>query len=155
MWTKRLGKFIATLLIAALGYAMSHFGVLKHDVSPVPVEVAQTESGLAHNVKAQIQDTYKMTDRRRTHILYGDGTGGGHRAGAGKPGKTEFPHGWDDDKILLVITRIANDQNLPMRPSGQRYFIKMGEEDGIQIRVVLNPETGDIITGYPVDKRGR
>jgi len=38
-------------------------------------------------------DSIAIATDRRTHILDGDETGGGHRHGTGKPGKTEFPAG--------------------------------------------------------------
>ena len=36
-------------------------------------------------------DALRIPPERAMHILDGDATGGGHRYGAGKPGKTEFP----------------------------------------------------------------
>ena len=42
-----------------------------------------------------------VSAERTTHILDGDADGGGgHRHGVGKPGKTEFPASWDDEKII-------------------------------------------------------
>lgn len=32
-----------------------------------------------------------------------------HRAEAGKPGKTEFPASWNDDKILKEVSDVATD----------------------------------------------
>jgi hypothetical protein len=46
----------------------------------------------------------------REHILQGDVKGGGgHRPGAGVPGKSEFPPGWSDDKIIAEVESVAND----------------------------------------------
>ena len=57
-------------------------------------------------------DALRVTPERATHILDGDATGGGHRHGAGKPGKTEFPAGWDDRKIIDTVLDVARG---PMR----------------------------------------
>jgi len=46
---------------------------------------------------------------RRTHILDGDVTGGGHGPGRGVSGKSEFPATITDDEIITGITAIAND----------------------------------------------
>ena len=46
-----------------------------------------------------------LTDFRKDHIL------NRHRAGAGKPGKTEFPSTWSDDKILHNVSDVATDPN--------------------------------------------
>jgi hypothetical protein len=134
-------KLLAFLIIALLvGLAVMF------PVGNTPTGVQQ-----ATNHKVETQELFKLTEQRRLHILYGDGTGGGHKAGAGKPGKTEFPPDWVDDKIISTITRIANDSILPMRQSGKRYWLRMGEQDGLQVRVVLDKEHGEIVTGYPVE----
>lgn len=43
------------------------------------------------------------------HILGGDERGGGHRAGTGEPGKTEFPEDWEDSDILGGIEEAYNN----------------------------------------------
>lgn len=53
---------------------------------------------------------------RRVHILDGDRTGGGHRAGAGR-GKSEFPAGWSDDEIIDGINDVVNDPESPRTPT--------------------------------------
>jgi hypothetical protein len=52
-------------------------------------------------------EALRVTPERLTHILDGDATGGGHRPGTGKPGKTEFPAGWDDGKIIDTLLDVA------------------------------------------------
>jgi len=47
------------------------------------------------------------TPERRRHILDGDRTGGGHRAGTGRPGRSEFPTDWSDKKIIHEISDVA------------------------------------------------
>jgi hypothetical protein len=100
---------------------------------------------------AQEQAEFTITPQRRIHILTGDEKGGGHKYGAGFPGKTEFPKEWSDDKIIATAAAIANDKKLPLRPSG-RYWLKMKEVDGVQVRVVLNKEKGEVVTSYPLNR---
>jgi hypothetical protein len=97
-----------------------------------------------------------LTDDRRRHILDGevraDGTiGGGHRPGMGFPGKTEFPKGWSDDRIIDAITDVANDPKSTSKPmdSGRTRIESM--RDGIDIRVVIDTDDRSIVTGYPTD----
>jgi len=90
------------------------------------------------------------TAARRRHILDGDVTGGGHRAGTGIPGKSEFPASWSDDAIIHEISDIATDPaairtGLP----GGRTLVD-GTRNGVDIRVVLGPD-GSIVTGFPTN----
>ncbi len=150
MWIRHRNKILAILALSVLANFVAFFHIsisgLSNAQPPTVIEQA------ASSEKDGLAQSFKMTDYRRTHILVGSETGGGHRFGAGKPGKTEFPQNWSDDKIITTIIRIANDQSLPMRPSG-RYWLRMGEAENLQIRVVLNRERGEIVTGYPVEKR--
>jgi len=57
-----------------------------------------------------------VSPQKRTHILDGDATGGGHRAGTGNPGKSEFPAGWSDDKIIHEISDVATDPSAVRHP---------------------------------------
>jgi hypothetical protein len=60
----------------------------------------------------------RVTPERRRHILDGDATGGGHRYGTGRLGKSEFPPDWTDDTIIRAIEEIAADP--VSRRQGQR-----------------------------------
>lgn len=149
MWIRHRNKLVSFFLAALAALLASLFQGHVPNTNPAPSPVTIEQS-------ASLQDEamlapYRVTERRRIHILYGDGTGGGHKAGAGKPGKTEFPPSWDEDKIITTITKIANDNHLPMRQSGKRYWLRMGEEENLQIRVVLDRERREIVTGYPVN----
>jgi hypothetical protein len=88
---------------------------------------------------------------RRTHILDGDATGGGH-LWPGDPGKTPFPQGWSGDKIMHEISDIATDpaawQNAV--PQGSRTVLN-GTRGGVDIRVIVDTNTGEIISGYPTN----
>lgn len=91
-----------------------------------------------------------LTGNRRSHIL------NPHRAGSGKPGKTEFPSLWSDDLNIYHVSDIATD---PMSVTGTRrwnspYFV--GTRDGIEIRVDFFPAShpthaGKISTAYPLN----
>jgi RHS repeat-associated protein len=96
-------------------------------------------------------DLVDLTDAKaRRHILDGDETGGGHRAGTGKPGKSEFPANWSDEQILHHISDIATDPAAPRVPQGNNGNIKVtGTRDGIDITVILDPTGSRIITGFP------
>jgi hypothetical protein len=80
----------------------------------------------------------RITPERATHILDGDGTGGGHRHGTGKPGKTEFPASWDDEKIVDAIVNVAcrPDQE-PTHQEWNNRWVARGTRDGVGIVVVL------------------
>lgn len=91
---------------------------------------------------------------RRHHILDGEvranGTfGGGHRGGTGFPGKSEFPRGWSDDKVMHHISDVATDPLSVTRPGrGGDVFVR-GKREGIEIEVLIR--RGEIWTGYPVN----
>ena len=148
MWIRHRNKFILLLVVAILAVAASFFHVPVATISNTKNTVNIEQNSTSDT---EIKSPFIITAQRRIHILYGDWTGGGHKAGAGKPGKSEFPPSWDEDKIISTITRIANDSKLPIRQSGKRYWLRMGEQDGLQIRVVLDREYREIITGYPVE----
>src|SRR5579862_9269387 len=48
-------------------------------------------------------ESLELPAERAAHILDGDRWGGGHRHGTGRPGKTEFPADWDDERIIGQI----------------------------------------------------
>ena len=98
-------------------------------------------------------DLVDLTDAKaRRHILDGDETGGGHRAGTGKPGKSEFPADWTDEQILHHISDIATDPVAPSVVQPRTGNIKVtGTRDGIDITVILDPTGSRIITGFPTN----
>lgn len=90
------------------------------------------------------------TEGRKIHILDGEGNGkGGHVAGTGNPGKTEFPESWDDDKIINNIEDVAKAPDRPptLEQSGNYKF--NGTRDGVEIEGYVTPE-GQVQTGYPL-----
>jgi EndoU nuclease-like protein len=93
---------------------------------------------------------------RRRHILDGEALpggrySGGHRAGTGFPGKSEFPRDWSDDKIMHEIADVATDSAAVTRAGrGGDVFVR-GTRDGVDIEVLLR--RGEIWTGYPTNVR--
>lgn len=95
-----------------------------------------------------------VSPQRRIHILYGDRTGGGHRAGSGEPGKTLFPASWSDDDIIGAIESVANDPGARRREQPNGRVRVEGTRSGVRIRVIVSADGTDIITGYPLAPRG-
>ena len=95
------------------------------------------------------------TPGARSHILDGEvrpnGTySGGHRPGTGFPGKSEFPSGWSDGRILHEISDVATDPAATRIVQGSRTVVT-GSRGGVDIRVVVDTTTGEIVTGYPTN----
>ena len=94
-------------------------------------------------------DAIRVTPERMVHILDGDSTGGGHRHGTGKPGKTEFPAGWNDKKIIdnaLDVTR--KPDNPPVRQDRNDTWLCSGTRANVEVSVVVE-RSGEIVTGWP------
>jgi hypothetical protein len=89
-------------------------------------------------------------DRRR-HILDGDRTGGGHRPGSGAPGKSEFPFGWSDDKIIAAIEDVANSPASIRTLGRDNRTVVDGTREGVNIRVIIGSDGRTVITGYPTN----
>ena len=96
-----------------------------------------------------------LTDAQgKTHILDGevrpDGSySGGHRPGTGYPGKSEFPKGWSDERILHEISDVATDPAAVRTLQGPNTQIVTGTRGGVEIKVVVR--NGRIVTGYPTN----
>lgn len=84
------------------------------------------------------------------HILEGDRTGGGHRAGTGRPGKSEFPSGWSDERIKGEISDVATDPASSRTPGRGGRTVVRGTRGGIDIEVIVDSR-GRIVTGYPTN----
>ncbi|MCA8985892.1 MAG: EndoU domain-containing protein, partial [Planctomycetaceae bacterium] len=100
-----------------------------------------------------LDDAIDLTDAKaRKHILEGDATGGGHRPGTGISGKSEFPSGWSDAKILESISDIATDPTVVWsKPDKRGYITGTKTIDGIDIKVVYDTKNQRIVTGYPTN----
>jgi hypothetical protein len=94
-------------------------------------------------------DSGDLTDQTaKEHILDGDNTGGGHWAGTGRPGKSEFPGDWSDEKVLGEVSDVATDPASTRVTQGSR-TVSTGTRGGIDIRTVDDGRR--IITGYPTN----
>jgi hypothetical protein len=94
-------------------------------------------------------DAIRITPERIVHVLEGDKTGGGHRHGTGKPGKTEFPAGWDDEKVTNVLLDVARRPD--QQPDHQKWndrWVARGTRDDVEVVVVISGD-GRIWTGWP------
>lgn len=92
-----------------------------------------------------------VSSARRTHILYGDKTGGGHLYGVGKPCKSEFPKDWSAEKIINEVELIAANDNIPWRKERNGYHKTEQFRDGIKVRVIKGRQNAQVITAYPLN----
>ena len=96
-------------------------------------------------------DALRVSPERRAHILDGDaeGGGGGHRHGVGKPGKTEFPASWDDEKVIATVLDVARKPDKPpTRQDWNDTWLCTGTRDNVEVSAVIE-RNGDILTGWP------
>lgn len=119
---------------------------------PVGHVYDQSQDSVAPRVTDDLVDL--VSPSRRSHILDGEvrpnGTfGGGHRAGTGYPGKSEFPASWSDDQIMHYISDVATDPlSTTVRTQGRDVFVA-GTRDRIDIEVLIR--NGEIWTAYPTN----
>jgi uncharacterized protein YukE len=100
---------------------------------------------LPHGYVALIRD---LTPDRRTHILDGDARGGGHRAGAGRRCKTEFPADWSDDEVIERVMDTARRPQSAIWQPKKNTFIVTAEHAGVIVTAIVNKH-GEVRTGYP------
>jgi hypothetical protein len=115
---------------------------------------------LVHNSNCSGIGRELIGGQEQFHIIHGDRTGGGHKW-PGQPGKTVFPRGWDTDKILDSIVDVATSPNsvrtqqtgragaLYTRNGDPSRWKVEGVVDGVNIRVIYEPATDRIVTGFP------
>ena len=94
------------------------------------------------------------------HIISGDATGGGHKW-PGAPGQSPFPPSWDTGTILDNIAEVATNPNSTWQwqtgAPGSLYtnagnpsrVAIQGVIDNVLIKVIYEPATGRIVTGFP------
>jgi hypothetical protein len=101
----------------------------------------------------QLDDLSLLDSKAQKHILDGDSiTSGGHRAGTGNPGKSEFPASWSDQKIENVISDIATDPKVQWsKPDPRGYITTTATRDGVEVKVVYDTVNKRIVTGYPTN----
>lgn len=103
--------------------------------------------GVAGHRDRPASETIRISPARRTHILDGDVSGGGHRHGTGHPGKTEFPADWDDGKIMEKVLDVARRPESVHQQWNGRWKGR-GERDGIEVTAIITPD-GSIWTAWP------
>lgn len=102
-------------------------------------------------VTKNFNDAAHISPERRTHILYGDATGGGHKFGTGSPCKSEFPKHWDDNTIIKEVEMIAANDNLNWEEQRNGYYVTEQNVGTVKVRVVKARNGNDIITAYPTN----
>lgn len=92
-------------------------------------------------------ETIRLTDDRRGHILDGDATGGGHRYGTGRPGKTEFPERWDDPTAIRYMLDVARrPDNAKLQDNGR--WKATGTRDNVDLSIAVEAD-GRVWAAYP------
>jgi hypothetical protein len=94
----------------------------------------------------------KVSPARRTHILDGDATGGGHGPGRSVSGKSEFPVKLTDDEIIAGIEMIANEPaGYPggLIPTSPGRFRVSGTIKGVTTTAIVDPAANDVISAWP------
>ncbi|NQZ14201.1 MAG: EndoU domain-containing protein [Alphaproteobacteria bacterium] len=152
----RKGKkaIIVALLVALLGWA--GINVSEQQVSQaVDLVINETERRVAPAPTEQVKESFEkasaITPQRRTHILYGDATGGGHLHGTGKPCKSEFPANWDESTIIKEVELIASNDNLDWEQQRNGYHVTEQKVGTVNVRVVKGRENKQVITAYPTN----
>ena len=80
------------------------------------------------------------------------GVGGGHRPGAGLPGRTEFPSDWPDARILDALANVARGGTVLAHTRSGAALVE-GAVQGVLINVVVASD-GAIGAGWPVSGPG-
>jgi len=95
-----------------------------------------------------------VDEKGKKHILDGDETGGGHRAGTGKPGKSVLPVDWSDGKILDNVSDVATAPDATHTTGRGGRTISTGTRGGVNITTVTESPAkgGRIVTGYPTNQ---
>jgi hypothetical protein len=94
-------------------------------------------------------DAIRITPERSTHILDGEPDGGGHRHGTGKPGKTEFPASWPDEKILdKVLDAAQRPDSPPVYQHWNDRWLCVGTRDSVEVSAIVL-RSGEVWTAWP------
>lgn len=171
MLTTLLKKFgnkksiVVIIIVALLGYAGVN-NVSKTQISKVvdmfmtedapkavPANVAEEVSSQKAVVKETFNRVSAVSKSRRTHILYGDSSGGGHLYGTGTPCKSEFPKSWSKHTVIKKIDLIAANDNLNWKRQYNGYYVAEQKVSGVQVRVVKGRQNKQVITAYPINTK--
>ena len=77
--------------------------------------------------------------------------GGGHGAGRGNPGKSEFPSRWSDDRAMEAVEDVANDPASLRTVAGDGRTLVRNTIDGIDLEVYIGRDGEEILTAYPTN----
>lgn len=110
-------------------------------------------NGAFEEHRVENTSTITMSATAQNHILYGDQRGGGHKYGANKPCKSEFPKGWNDEDIISSITKIAANDNNGWKQQANGYYVTESYSGDTEIRVILGKKKQAIITAYPINTK--
>lgn len=89
------------------------------------------------------------------HILFGDNEGGGHLAGQGFDGKSEYPSYWAFSRIesAIVLAQLQRlNRGMEISPGVFDELV-----DGILLRIVIRQSTGGLLeieTAFPLRGNG-
>lgn len=108
--------------------------------------------GAVHHSMRPSIDSIQLPDYYLTYILDGRGGGGGHRHGAGVPGKTEFPARWDDETVVRYLVDIARAPDRALFQSNGRWNV-VGARDDVTVNVIIRTD-GRIWSAFPLRGRG-
>jgi RHS repeat-associated protein len=113
----------------------------------VSLAISVITAGLSPNLGPFIN---LASSKRTAHILHGDATGGGHLS-PGASGKTPFPADWSAERVMHEISDVATDPASVSNISGGGRTVVMGTRDGVDIKVVVDKNGSDIVTGHPTN----
>ncbi len=131
-------RTLALLLVLLSALALVYVNFSAPSPTVQPTSVADTNGPI-------------LTPQRQQHILYGDGRGGGHLHGAGKPCKSEFPKAWDAAAVITRVKQLAANDNAGWEQQNNGYWVAEQRVDNVQVRVVLDDRRATIITAYPIN----
>ncbi len=117
------------------------------------LEQEQKQSKQTQNIdlKQNFNNVSIISPERRTHILFGDATGGGHLYGTGVPCKSEFPKHWGEETIIKEVELIATNDNLNWEQQRNGYYVTEQDVGTVRVRVVKGRENKQVITAYPTN----
>lgn len=137
---------LGALVVIIMPWLMEGLAVIDPLRPIAPIARQDTAQTAAANDNAPT-----ITPSRAQHILYGDGRGGGHLYGVGRPCKSEFPQGWDAQKIIYEVQKAAANDNAGWKQQNNGYYVADISIDTLRVRVVLDENKGSVITAYPVN----
>jgi hypothetical protein len=120
--------------------------------------VADVETGASVDGEGEVADVLDAGDEelvnlaseaRTTHILEGDATGGGH-LWPGLAGKTPFQESWSAAEVMNAISDVATDPASSRVVQGGATIVN-GTREGVDIQVIVNNSTDQIVSGYPTN----